>query len=248
MLTPPAGLRVLTATITTVFVCVATAGCGGSGGQDSASTSTPTPSATSTAPTPTSAAPVAEAALDGLLLSPEEMGAALRATGMAVAATSSSLADDITAPPDAPESQVACVGIAGTAEAQAYAGSGSTAVRDQVMQGVADGGGPLTAGQSVVLFPSAGQAADFVAASAERWPACRRFTWGGSASTVGPVSNTNGILSTTFSRENKDGPASVCERALTATNNVVVEASACGTGPDSAVTIARRVVAKIGGR
>jgi hypothetical protein len=37
----------------------------------------------------------------------------------------------------------------------------------------------------------------------------------------------------------------VCQRALTATNNVAVEAASCGAGPESAVKIASQLVAKI---
>jgi hypothetical protein len=222
-------MRKLITTITTIGVCVLTAACGGDKGAD---TVTPAPS--------TEISPVAEDALDGLLLSPAEIGATVGATRMIVISTSTSLAEDIKAPPDAPKEKVACIGIAGTAEAQAYEGSGSTAVRDQLLQ-TADGSGPkLTAGQSLVLFASAAQAADFLSASAERWSACREFTLGEQVSKVGPVSNNNGMLSTSFPSGDL-----VCQRALTATNNVAVEAASCGAGPESAVKIASQLVAKI---
>ena len=182
-------MRAPIAAITVFGICVLTAGCGGGSDQGPTSTTTPapTPTTASTTASPT-ASPVVEGALDGLLLSPAEIDTATGATGMTVAATSTSMADDIKVPPDAPKDKIACVGIAGTAEAQAYAGSNSTAVRDQLLQSPGDNGARRSAGQSVVLFSSASQAADFFAASAERWPACREFTLGDSAYTVGPVS------------------------------------------------------------
>lgn len=235
-------IRHFTATIATIGLCLLTVGCGGGREQGSASTGTPQPSSmTTSSPTSTTATPVAEAALDSLLLNTGEIDAAVGATGMTIVARSTSLADDIKVPRDAPQDKIACVGIAGTAEAQAYAGSGSTAVRDQLLRGTGDGGRKLTAGQTVVLFPSAGQAADFFAASAERWPACRQFTVGGAVVTVGQVSNNNGMLGTSFSSENQNDPDSVCGRALTVSNNVAVEASVCGAGVELATKIASQI-------
>lgn len=226
----------LTTTISIIGVCVLTAACGGA---KQAGTAT---SATSAEPTATSAAvaPVTEGALDGLLLSPAEIGAAVGATGMNVIATSTSLADDIKVAPDAPKEKLACAGIAGSAEAQAYAGSGSTAVRDQMLKAAGGGAPDVTAGQSLVLFGSADQAADFFSASAERWSACREFTLGDKTVKVDPISNDDGMLSTSFA-----GGGAVCQRALTVTNNVAVEASTCGAGPESAVKIASQLAAKI---
>ncbi len=226
----------LTTTIITVGVCALTAACGGA---KQAGTATSASSAESTA-TSAAVAPVAEGALDELLLSPAEMGAVVGATGMNVIASSTSLAQDIKVASDAPKEKVACVGIAGSAEAQAYAGSGSTAVRDQLLQATGGGVADVTAGQSLVLFGSAAQAADFFSASAERWSACHEFTLGGKAVKVDPISNNDGMLSASFT-----GGDDVCQRALTVTNNVAVEASTCGADPESAVKIASQLAAKI---
>jgi hypothetical protein len=190
---------------------------------------------------------VAEAALDGLLLSPAEIDTAMGATGMTVTVTSTSMADDIKVPPEAPADEAACVGIVGTAEAQVYGGSGFTAVRDQLLQTSGDNGA-LSAAQSVVLFPSADQAAAFFAASAQRWPACQQFTLGDKVSTVGPVSNTNGMLSTSLTQQSQNAPDSVCERALTANNNVAIDVFTCGATSDSAVKIAEQIAAKVPGQ
>ena len=203
-------MRTLTTTITALGLCVLTAGCdGGKPGP------LPPEVSASASSTSTAATPVAESALDGLLLSPADIGAAVGSTGMYIVASNNALAQDIQIPSDAPKEKLACVGVAGTAEALAYAGSGSTAARDQFLQGPGTGGAQLAADQSVVLFPSAEAAAAFFAASAEKWPACHEFTLAGATSPVGPSVTNNGMLSTSFTRENK-----TCQRALTVANNV----------------------------
>lgn len=219
------------------------AGCGGTTTTDSASTAAETAASTTT----TTPAPLlTESPLDGLLLSPADVGAATGVTGMAVAATSNALATDIQVAADAPPEKIACVGVAGTAEAQAYAGAGSTAVRDQVLQAPGENGASRTAAQSVILFESKEKAATFLTASAEKWSACQEFKGAGSSSTVAPVSTTDGVASTTITTTDGNGATVDCQRALTAANNVVVEASACSAAaPDAAVSIAKRIAAKV---
>ena len=233
-------------------------GCGGTTTTDSASTAAEsassvitTPSAAPSPPvTPASpigpASPITESALDGLLLTPTEVDSATGATGMTVAATSNALATDIQVAADAPPEKIACVGIAGTAEAQAYAGAGSTAVRDQVLQAPGDNGASRTAAQSVILFESAQEASAFVAESAEKWPSCKEFRGSSASSTVGPVATKDGVVSTVITTTDGNGATVDCQRALTAANNVVVEASACGAATaDAALTIAGRIAATI---
>lgn len=244
-------MRELTAALTVAATCILTAACGGAS-EDAASTTqstlaSPTPSTTTPPTTSTPAPPVAEAALDGLLLTPAEIDTALGATGMTVSGTSTSLAQDITLPTDAPSEKVACVGIAGTAEAQDY-GDGSTAVRDQVLQATSDNGEPLSAGQAVVLFPTADEAATFFAGSAQKWPLCREYNAGGSPVTVGDVSNNDGMLATSMIIQNENEPNSRCERALTVKNNVAIDVSTCGGSSDSAVKIASQIAARVPGQ
>jgi hypothetical protein len=244
-------MRELTAAFTVAAACILTAACGGGGNEDATSsipstTASPTTSTPASPTTSTPAPPVAEAELDGLLLSPAEIDTAVGATGMTVAATSTSLAQDITVPPDAPKEKVACVGIAATAEAQAYAGSGSTAVRDQLLK-TSGNGAPLSADQAVVLFPAAGEAATFFAESAKRWPTCREYNLGGSPVEVGKVSNNDGMLATSVIIRKENQPNSRCERALTVKNNVAIDVSTCDGSSDSAVKIANQIGAKVPG-
>lgn len=239
-------MRELAAALSAAGVCIVSAGCGGGSGQEGTSPATSsTASSAQAAPASTTPSPLAEAALDGLLLSPAQIDTALGATGLKVVATKSSMADDITVPPDAPPDKIACVGIAGTAETQAYAGSGFTAVRDQALLSPGNGGTPASAGQSVVLFDSADQAAAFLDASAQRWSACRQFSLGAITSTVGEVSNSGGVLSTTVTQKMESGATGVCERALAVANNVATDVSTCGGASGSAVAIAKQIAAKI---
>ena len=219
-----------------------TAGCGGG---DGTSTS---PSASASAITSASPPPVSKATLDGLLLSPAEINIAVSATGMTVAETSTALAADITVPPDAPEDKVACVGIAGAAEAQAYAGSGSTTVRDQLLRTPGDSGDPLSADQAVVLFATAGDAVRFLAESEKRWSTCERYNIGRAPVQVGKVTNNDGMLVATTTIRNDNRPDSRCERVLSVTNNVAIDVGTCNASSGSAATIANQIAAEIAGQ
>jgi hypothetical protein len=191
------------------------------------------------------AQPVSEAALEGLLLSSDQINIAMGATGMTVAKTFTAMVDD-----SADVSDKACLPADSAAEAAVYAGSGSSAVRGQ---GVADQPAHIV-DQFVVLFPSAQDAHAFYTASTQSWPACanRQFTDHSEVLTVGPVSTTNGILSApqTIAQTIAGRIVWTGQRALTVANNVVIDVAAGAAGqsgyrPDSAVTIARQIAAKV---
>jgi hypothetical protein len=183
--------------------------------------------------------------LDGLLLSAAQVSTAMGATGMTVSHTDPSLHDESAIMADKD-----CRITVDDAEPTGYADSGYSAVR---FQGLREPGDNAThfANQTVVLFPSASQAAAFFTASGQRWPACsnRQFTrtragqppdvW-----TAGAISNTNGTLSNTATETDPSGFA--CQRALTVSNNVAIDVSACSANPaDSAVNIAHQISAKV---
>lgn len=208
------------------------AGCGGGSNHGKSSTTT-TPALI--------APPVQERALDGLLLNPEQINAAMGAKDMTVTKTHTSMSDD-----SATMEPRECLAIDGAAQAQVFAGSGFTAERDQALQD----GDNFThyVDQAVVLFPTVKQAAAFATASAQQWPACHeyRHTQSGSQWTVSPVSNGNGVLSTTATEKEAKAPGWACGRALVARNNVVVDVNTCSAKPaDSAVTIANQIAGKI---
>jgi hypothetical protein len=175
-----------------------------------------------------------------LLLSPEQVNAAMGATEMAVTKSVAMSDDSATMEPKE------CLALDGSAQAQVYAGSAFTAELDQTLQD----GDNFThfVEQAVVLFASAKQAGEFFTASAQQWPACRQYTHTqtGSLWTVGPISNANGTLSTTATQQNAKAPGWACGRALAKRNNVVIDVNTCSANPgDSAVNIANQIGAKV---
>jgi hypothetical protein len=176
-----------------------------------------------------------------LLLGPEQVNTAMGATEMAVTKTHTSMSDD-----SATMAPKECLAIDGSAQAQVYADSGYTALRDQTLQE----GDNFThyVEQAVVFFPSAKQAGAFFNVSAQQWPACHQYTHTQTNSewTVGPVSNTNGTLSTSATQQNANAPGWSCGRALAIKNNVVIDINTCSANPaDSAVNIANQIAAKV---
>jgi hypothetical protein len=190
----------------------------------------------------------AQAPLEKLLLSPDQinkvMGTALMTAGKTVTGTydaSTSVADK------------ACLPIQGPAAANAYKDSGWTAVLGQGDLELVTG---AVLDQVVVSFPSAREAAAFFSASAQRWPACsdRQYTrtMAGQpdvAISVGSVSNQNGTLSVTKTTQGASGVT--CQRALTVADNVAIDIGACrpngSAAPpaDSAVNIAHQIAANV---
>jgi serine/threonine-protein kinase len=226
-------MRRLAAALALSSVWILAAGCGNSNQKAQ------TPPATSPA-----APPVAVAALEGLLPSPADINTAMGATGMTVAGPLNEMWDN-----SAEIADQDCRFADAPAESPVYAGSGFTAVRGGALQEP----GEFThfVGLAVVSFPSSGEATTFFATSAERWPACsnRRFTakqpdesdvvW-----TVGPVTNTDGMLVTSKTQESANHW--ICERALSVRNNVVIDVNACSNSPSgSAVNIVHQIAAKV---
>lgn len=217
------------AALTFAGICILAAGCS-AGSNQSVKTSTTAP-------------PIAEAALDGLLLSPVQINADMGATGMTVKDTSTKMGDDSNNIPDKD-----CLPVYSAGEAPVYAGSNWNAIREQhVNEPVNDVAHYVD--QVLVSFPSANNAAAFFTASTQRWQACsnRKYTdtfkstptvW-----TNGPISNTNGTLSTVATAEDVKW---TCQRALTVRNNVAIDIVACSANPaDSAVNIANQIAAKV---
>jgi len=226
-------MRRLIAALGVTGLCILTAACGGSNQGTKTSTTS-----TTTSPTPP---PVAEAALDGLLLNPDQINTVMGATGMTVTRTHNKMEDDSAtmAPPE-------CLAIDGSAQAPVYASSGYIAERDQTLQE----GDNFThyVEQAVVLFPSAQQASAFFAAAAQQWSVCHQYTHTQSNSqwAVGPISSTNGTLSTISTQQNAKAPGWACGRALANRNNVIVDINTCSANPtDSAVNIANQIAAKV---
>ena len=226
-------MRQLVAALVVAGLCTLSFGCGSSNHAGKTSTTTTTP--------PFIAPPVQERALDGLLLNPDQINAAMGAKDMTVTKTHDSMSDD-----SATMEPKECLAIDGSAQAQVYAGSGFTAERDLSLQD----GDNFThyVDQAVVLFPTAKLAAAFVANSAKQWPACHHYTHIQTRSQwdAGPISDSKGVLTTITTEREAKAPGWACGRALRAKNNVVVDVNTCSPNPaDTAMNIANQIAAKV---
>lgn len=229
-------MRFFTAAFAVVGICILSAGCGAGSNQASVKSTT---TATSLIPRP-----VVERELDDLLLSPEQISPMIGAAQMAVTRRHDAMSDD-----SATMKPRECLAIDGSAQAEVYADSGFTAVRDRAL----NDGDNFThyAEQAVVLFPTAKQAGLFLIASALRWPVCHGYTHiqSGTEWIVGPISDTDGALSTIATQQNARAGGWACGRALAVKNNVIVDVNTCSPDPkNSAVDIANQIAAKVSAR
>ena len=198
---------------------------------------------------PLTQTPVAVSALDGLLLDPSQINAALNATSMKVWFSGKAMWDWSTSVSD-----TNCLAIDGPAQEKVYANTGWTAIRGQRLDDSVDDSKRRKhyAIQAVVAFPSARDAAAFYDSSTQKWPACsnRRFSDlnPGKPDTVWTVSGTNtgnGMLTATQVQEGGDGWT--CQRALTARNNVAIDIVTCSYTQSGtvAVGVAQQIAAKV---
>jgi hypothetical protein len=216
-------------------VVVLSAGCGG--GEKTAGPTTTT--ASSSGPT------VATSALDALLLSPTEIGAAVGAPDVPVKRTDSQMANTSAGRPEKN------CGFTQPVENSVYANTGWNAVRQQELQEPGDEFKHHII-QAVVSFPSANDATRFFTASAQIWPPCAnqqyRVTAPGKPDltfAMGPIANTNNTLSTTDTLIGDKKWA--CQRALTVSSNIAIDIAVCSADspPDAAVNIAHQIAAKV---
>ncbi|MBS4727793.1 sensor domain-containing protein [Mycobacterium sp. SM1] len=231
-------MRRLVAVVAVGGLCMLSGACSTASSSSHKSHKTTTTTSTTTKKT---APPVAEGALKGFLLTPEQINTAMGTTDMTVTKSRVAMPDD-----SATMAPRECLAIDGAAQAQVYAGSNFMAVRDQTLQE----GDNFThfAEQAVVLFPSAKQADSFFKASAQKWQACHEYTHIQSKTqwTVGAIANTNGMLSTIATLQNAPGEGWACGRALAVRNNVIIDVNTCSADPkNSAVDIANQIAAKV---
>jgi serine/threonine kinase PknH len=204
----------------------------------------PPPPASTTPPPPPP--PLGAEALQGLLLSSEQIAAdATSPTPMRI--VEPTFNDMLTATFSDPD----CSGVVAFRDSHTYANTGWTAVLGNQYNN--HEGDAVIAFQFLVLFPSAHDAQAFFATSAPKWQACsnRQLTVTQPTTNkpmqfaVKSVTNRNGMLSTTV----VGGTGGPCERALTVANNVAIDASVCkvpGASVDNlAVNIAHQIADKV---
>ncbi|EFG74109.1 hypothetical protein HMPREF0591_5994 [Mycobacterium parascrofulaceum ATCC BAA-614] len=187
--------------------------------------------------------PLAPGALAGLLLDTGGIGAVMDAD-MAVVASADTMYTNRPL-------EDGCL-VWAEAQEYSYEGSGWTAVRVQELKDHPDRPDHI-AYQAVVAFPGASAAHDFYAGQVKAWADCdnRRVDlhdpgdpnahyW-----TLSKATDDDGVLTITRVQEEGAG-AWACQRALTTTNNVVVDVSACADHVgDRGAQIARRIARKI---
>jgi PknH-like protein len=188
--------------------------------------------------------PLVERELAGLLLSADQVNAAMGATAMAVTNTETSMSDNSAtmAPPE-------CLALDGAAEAAVYANSGFQAERDQSF----NDGDHFThyLKQAVVLYPVVDKAAAFLDHSAQQWRTCHQYTHTQSNSqwSVGQITYANSVLSTTVTEQNAAAPGWGCGRAMSLRNNVVIDINTCSANPaDTALRIANQIAENVAAR
>lgn len=220
--------------LVSVSICLLAAGCGGGNDQVAAESTT-------TSPTTTMVRPLAEGAVDDLLLTAEQINAIMEAGAMTVTRNRNAMSDDA----DTMEPRE-CLAIDGAAQEQVYAGSGFTAVRDLTFAESDDF--KHYAQEAVVLFSGGKQAKAFFEKSVQQWPQCREYTHvqSGTEWIPGPITNDNDMLSVVTTQQNGPADGWACGRALAVRNNIVVDVNTCSAAPkDSAAQVATQVADKI---
>jgi PknH-like extracellular domain len=185
--------------------------------------------------------PLDEAQLDDVLLSIGELNGIVGSTQMKITSELEEMTDH-----SADVSDPDCLGAIYGAEEPVYAGTGWTAMRDQVAR-EPDEDNDHWVEQTAVLYPSAEDAQRFFDDSRSVWEDC-----GGSAISVADadasylwqideVKAEDTLITQLTTQEDADGWA--CQHALSVVSNLTVEAWACSYDVgDEAATIADEMV------
>lgn len=187
---------------------------------------------------------VAVAALEGLLLSPEQLDTLLLAHGIAVRESSREGLTDRTRADD-------CAVTWAIAWLPMYTGSGWTAIRAQHLD---DGAHDHRVWQAVVSFPLPVDANAYYAKQVAAWTTCnnRRLDMSSADQTptpdttftLGQADQRDNILTITATQQTLTDWS--CRRALTARNNVVVDIRVCGfTLTDQAESVAKATAERV---
>jgi hypothetical protein len=171
-----------------------------------------------------------------ILLAVDDVNRIMGATDIEVMDSANDMADhraDISDPK--------CLGALYNAEDSVYAGTGWKDVVDQVLTEPEDDSAHWVE-QTVVEFPSAAGAKDFIQSSLKQWTDCigksvmvddgeYQYHW-----QFEGIASVDGTISQTAKQSDGDGWA--CQHALSAVDTYVLEASACGLSlQDEAVDI-----------
>ena len=191
---------------------------------------------------PVDVAPLTESKLDDVLLSIGELNGIMGSTQMKVTSELKEMTDH-----SGEVSDPDCLGAIYGAEEPVYAGSGWTAMRDQVAREPGEDNEHWVE-QTAVLYPSAEKAQKFFDESTSSWEKCSGYSvsvddlsatylW-----QIDNVTSEDSLITQMTAQEDAGGWA--CQHGLAVVSNVTVEAWACSYDvKDEAATIANDMVA-----
>lgn len=196
------------------------------------------------APPPPPPPTVEPAALNSLLLTPDEMDSIVGTTNLKPGEVYNKMVAD---PPVMSDAN--CVGAQYNAVLSVYAGSGYSSVVDQAL--TSEEPKYTYVNQTIVLFPSGDQARAFLTASAETWKDCANRTLTVTASdgatynwTFGDVTESDGRISQVVKQEGMAGYG--CQHVLHVGSNAIFEVQACRDNvSDDADRIAQQMASNI---
>ena len=191
---------------------------------------------------PSNVPPLDESDLNDVVLSIGEINAIMGSSAMEVTSELDEMADHSDAISD-PE----CLGAIYGAEEPVYAGSGWTAVLDQISREEGDDNEHWVE-QTIVLYPSADKAQTFFDKSKAEWESCNDQTvsvddGGDSYDWDIEDFNAQDTVITQVTTQ-KDAAGWACQHALSPVSNITVEVWACSYSPeDEAETIVTDIIA-----
>ena len=192
---------------------------------------------------PADVPPLEESQLEEVLLSVAEINGIMGATTMEVTSELEEMTDHSSSVSDP-----GCVGAIYSAEEPVYAGSGWTALRDQIVREPEDDNDHWVE-QTAVLFSSADKAQKFFDESKTTWQDCAAggisvddetssYLW-----ELDDVATEDAMISQITTQEDADGWG--CQHAMSVVSNLIIEAWACSYSVgDEAAAIATDMVAK----
>jgi len=191
---------------------------------------------------PSDVPPLDESKLDDVVLSIGEINAIMGSSTMEVTSELDEMTDHSDAISDAE-----CLGAIYGAEEPVYAGSGWTAVLDQISREEGDDNEHWVE-QTVVLYPSADKAQAFFDKSKAAWESCNDYTVsvddGGDAYDwdIEDFKAQDTVITQVTTQ--KDAAGWACQHALSPVSNVTVEVWACSYSPENeAETIVTDIIA-----
>jgi PknH-like extracellular domain len=187
--------------------------------------------------------PLTDAKLNDVLLSIGELNGIMGSTQMKVTGELDEMTDH-----SGEVSDPDCLGAIYGAEDPVYAGSGWTALRDQIAREPGEDNEHWVE-QTVVLYPSAEKAQKFFDDSKSSWKGCAGYSvsvddedatylW-----QIDSLAAEDTLITQMTAQEDAEGWG--CQHAMSVVSNVIAEAWACGYSiKDEAATIANDMVAK----